>query len=190
LLDEKLLDPELLKQLKEGKLSAEDLKKIAEALKGCKECLAGSLEKLQKARLIDAEMLKKLAEAGKCYCPAKDGDPALCLAEILARGKTNSDRGGKGGVTEGPGHNPITWTDGTNEDNLKFKEIVLPPSDLKQSRILGIGKVDPKTGEVTASKAGALNKDNAGGGGANTGVVLPQHRSTIERFFLRSQKKE
>jgi hypothetical protein len=63
---DKHLDPELLKQLQGLKLSADDLKKLADALKGSKLDLSEMLDKLHGAKLIDADALKKLLEAGKC----------------------------------------------------------------------------------------------------------------------------
>ncbi|MCI0684814.1 MAG: hypothetical protein L0Y71_22180 [Gemmataceae bacterium] len=60
------LSPELLKQLQAGKFGEEQLKQLAAALKGSKRDLSKMLEKLNAAKLIDAELLKKLAEAGEC----------------------------------------------------------------------------------------------------------------------------
>jgi hypothetical protein len=65
------IDPELLKQLQAGKLSEEQLKKLAAALKGSKRDLSKMLEKLVAAKLIDAELLKKCEGAGMCDVAAK-----------------------------------------------------------------------------------------------------------------------
>lgn len=181
------VDPELLKQMKAAKLSPEDLEKLSKALRGSKGKLAQGLKKLSDLKLIDAEFLKQCENAGKCDC---EGALLACKKGGVcdALGK----RGGRGGLNEGPGHNAITWTDGTNEEGAKYKEETLPPSGLrnmKDSMTVGVGKADPKSGEVVTSQGGALQRAAAGGGGANAGTLLPQHRGAVERFFLRSEKK-
>ena len=182
------IDPELLKQLRDAKLSPEEMKKLTEALKECKGNLAKSLGKLHKAKLIDADTLKRCMEAGKCDCAGalKERGGKIPVRDIVAQ----CERGGKGGLTEGPGHSPLTWTDGTSEDGAKFKEEVLPPSDLaqlKNSLVMGVNRADPKK-DAAASKSGTLRSSTAGGGAANAATLLPQHRATVERFFDR--KKE
>src|SRR4029077_16540490 len=57
LLDQQV-DPELLKQMKAFKMSAEDLAKLSKALRGSKGKLALGLKKLSDLKLIDAEFLK------------------------------------------------------------------------------------------------------------------------------------
>lgn len=197
---QRLLDSEQLKNLKKGKLSAEQLKELADLLRDSKGELRELIEKLHEAKLIDAEQLKKCEEAGMCdgdavgKCLAK-GDGKKSIAQILGecQGKTRADFGGKGGVTEGPGHNPITWTQGTSEEGLKFKEETLPPgalASLKNSKLIGVGVSDPsKEKGGGPSVSGVLNPNLAGGGSANTQVVLPRHRKTVERYFDRPVQK-
>lgn len=101
-----------------------------------------------------------------------------------------SNRGGRGGLSEGPGHNAITWTEGTSEKDAKFKEQALPPAELaalKESRVLGVGKATPKQGDTQGSQSGALVGATAGGGGANAAELLPQHRAAVQRFFDRKK---
>ena len=104
----------------------------------------------------------------------------------------NSYRRGNGGRGGGRSSPPIAWTDGTSEEGAKYKEQVLPPSDLKQlrdSQIIGVHRADPKA-DAKSSQAGALRGANAGGGAANAAIVLPQHRGAVERFFDRTPKKD
>ncbi|MCI0376728.1 MAG: hypothetical protein L0215_03905 [Gemmataceae bacterium] len=190
---DKHLDADLLKQLQGLTLSPEQLKKLAEALKGAKMDLAKMLEKLHAAKLIDAEALKRLAEAGLCDCAGmlKELGGKMSIAAILA--KCQGDIPGVGGVNEGPGHAPITWKDKpTSAEGAKFKEETLPPdalAQLKKSMLLGVGKADPKKDGPSASQGGVLNPAAAGGGSANTQTVLPQHRGAVERFFNRPKEK-
>lgn len=75
-----------------------------------------------------------------------------------------------------------------------FKEETLPPgalAKLKESMLVGVGQSDPEANkERGPSQAGALKGAQAGGGSANTQVVLPRHRTTIERFFARPSTPE
>ena len=68
----------------------------------------------------------------------------------------------------------------------------MPPSDLaqlKNSQVIGVHRADPKKA-AQSSHSGALQGATAGGGAANAGTLLPQHRTTVERFFDRTPKKE
>ena len=84
---DKHLDPELLKALQDSKLSADQLKKLAEALKGGKIDLSKMMDKLHAAKLIDADMLKKIADAGKCDCAAalKELGGKMKVEDIIAQ---------------------------------------------------------------------------------------------------------
>lgn len=175
------IDPELLDGLNDGDLSPEELQRLADALKDARAGIDGALERLANARLIDLDKLKPMKPGdGE---PADDAD-AVDVAQILRR------RGGQGSTTQGRSHNPITWTEGTKEDGAKFKEMALPPgaaANLKNSQKIAVGKVLPKTEEAVPSQGGAIQNSAAGGGSANTQVVLPQHRAAVQRFFSRTQ---
>jgi hypothetical protein len=67
------LDPELLKELQGAKLTPEQMKQLAEALKGAKADIAKMLGKLHAAKLIDFEMLQKCEAAGQCECVPMPG---------------------------------------------------------------------------------------------------------------------
>jgi hypothetical protein len=102
---------------------------------------------------------------------------------------------GRGGIDEGGGPVPLTFGPESDRDGTKFKQLTLPPADLaalKESVLAGVGKTDPKPDKPgEASQPGALRGANAGGGSANTQVILPRHRKTVEKFFDRPapQKK-
>lgn len=189
LLSEELTE-ELLEQLKKGELSPEQLKELAQKLGNCKACDLGTLKKLADAKLIDPSMLKKLE--GEC-----EGNPKE-LAELLAQCRdakslkellAQCQMPGRGGVTRGRGDAAMTWTDGSNTDDVKFKEKVLPPggfTSLKESQLLGLSTADPTAKEpVSTTSGGALSTDNAGRGSARTQVILPEHKKVIQRYFER-----
>jgi hypothetical protein len=77
--------------------------------------------------------------------------------------------------------------DRTTEEH-KFKEEMLLPAalqSLKQTQVQAITRGSP--GKETAGDAGsgALDAAAAGGGSANSQVVLPRHRGAVERYFDR-----
>ncbi len=52
--------------------------------------------------------------------------------------------------------------------------------------LIGVGQTDPDANQQKGpSQGGALKNAQAGGGSANSQVVLPRHRATVERFFVR-----
>ncbi|MCI0684813.1 MAG: hypothetical protein L0Y71_22175 [Gemmataceae bacterium] len=52
--------------------------------------------------------------------------------------------------------------------------------------LIGVGQSDPdKNQQKSPSQGGALTNARAGGGSANTQVILPRHRAAVERFFVR-----
>jgi hypothetical protein len=188
---DKHLDPELLKKLAETKLSAEQLKKLAEALKGSKLDISKMLGNLIAVKLIDVEFLLKCEAAGKCDCAAmlKSDGGKMKVSVIVAK----CGIPGKGGVNEGPGSSPITWSHDTKEDGTKFKEETLPPAGLaklKESMVIGVGQGDPQGKQpVAPSQGGALANAAAGGGSANAQVILPRHKQAVEKYFLRPAPK-
>jgi len=89
---------------------------------------------------------------------------------------------------------PITWSHDTKEDGTEFKEEALPPgalAKLRESMLIGVGQTDPdKNSQKGPSQGGALTNAQAGGGSANSQIVLPRHRATVERFFVRPAAAE
>ncbi len=75
---------------------------------------------------------------------------------------------------------------------MKFKEETLPEAavaSLKRSQVLAVSRGKPGN-EPPGGPAGsgALENATAGGGSANTQVILPRHRGTVERYFDRPAK--
>jgi hypothetical protein len=188
---DKHLDAKTFEAAMKGKLSAADLKKLTDALKGSKKDLADLMEKLKDARLIDPELLKKCECAGKCdgkglAALLKKEGGKMAIGDMLK--ECMGEKAGKGGITEGPGAADITWGPRSSEEGVKFKEETLPPgalSELKKSMVIGLSPGDPKKDKGLASKSGVLSGSTPGGGSANTPVILPRHRAAVERFFAR-----
>jgi hypothetical protein len=182
---------QLAEAIKEGKLSPEQLKKLASAAKSAKDAISKSARNLRDAKLIDADQLKQ-CEGGQC--------DAEGLAKFLAKngGKKSLKEGlreqeGNGGVSEDEaGNTSLSFGDRSSAEGAKFKEEALPPSDLaalKESQLAGVGKAPPKRDpNAPPPKAGSLTGAATGGGSANTAPVLPQHRAATDRYFDRPMK--
>jgi len=97
-------------------------------------------------------------------------------------------RPGKGGTNQGPAPTELTFGKPSPEIDKQLKEEALPPAalaDLKESKLRGVSPSAPKVDPGGAASSGALAGSAAGGGSANTQVVLPRHRGAVERYFSR-----
>jgi hypothetical protein len=200
------LDKDLAAACREGHLTADELKGLAQALAKCKACERMRLEKMIRARLVDAAEWARMAEAlegqeaelavmlGQC----DSGDDLAAVLAGLAGGD-EADRGdesaaeggipGRGGRTPGGPPTALSWSKGANQENVAFKEKVLSPAavaSLKDSRLAGVSLGDPTAANPAGGSAGgALAAAKAGGGAARGQLILPQHEKTIRRYFER-----
>ena len=179
------LPDDLVKDLKSGSLSREQLKQLADALKQHKGDISKRLGKLRDAGLIDLKTLKQCEKAGQCDSKGlagflKENAGNLTVTEMM-------DSWGRGGVDRGRGDAPMTWTDRSSERGAKFKEQVLPSSlaGLKDSELVGRSTGAPGVERNGPQQAGALKGAAAGGGSAYTQTVLPRHRGAVNRYFER-----
>jgi hypothetical protein len=192
------LSPETLEAIKSGSLKAEHLKDVSKALSQSKSALNQKLSKLgqsgqsgQSGR-INPNSLKGGAQANR-----RDNSG---LARFLKENaeKMSVDEAtlqwceGKGGVDRGRGDAAMTWTDGSNEKDARFKEKVLPPSSvagLNDSQLVGLSASAPTVDTSGVAAHGALNSAASGGGSAYTQTILPRHRGAVKRYFDRPQSK-
>jgi len=171
----------------------EQLKRLAEALRGGKIDLARQVEKMRKAGLIDADLLAKCQRAGQCDCEGlrrflKENGSKACLADL----KSLCKKGGRGGITRGPGAAPLTWGEPGSPEQAKFKEEVLPPGALASLKGSLINVPANKGAQLVIrdkadgpGSSGALREAAAGNSSANTETILPRHRPAVERYFER-----
>ena len=186
------LAAELAKKMANASLSPEDLKKLEQALKKCGNCSSAKMAKLCKANLADPSKL------AACKCASANAEDAL-LAFLSSEGKdsealslcvaSSCPKPGTGAPTRGRGDAPMTWTDGTDENGVDFKDETIPPdsiADLDKSRVVGLSKTAPsqKTHSVKV-KGGLLNTTVSSSGGAWHQQVQPQHKKTVSRYFYR-----
>ena len=182
----------VLQASREGKLTAEQLRQLAGALANCKECQRAKVEKLVKARLVDAAELGRMAEASQCRDAELAATLAKCKDGKQLAAALESGRPGKGGPGGGGPPAAMTWSEGASKDNVGFKEKVLPPAavaSLKESRTSGVSRGDPtaaKPGSGSSGRAGRAPKPAAAP--ARTQVILPEHEKTVRRYFDRDKK--
>jgi hypothetical protein len=97
--------------------------------------------------------------------------------------------GGRGGTGKGPGKTEMTFGDKSSEAGVGFKDTPLPPGPKspREGGVAEVGARAPEVGKpgVGAAQSGSLTGAAAGGGSANTAVVLPRHRGAVGRYFER-----
>lgn len=183
---------QMLDQLKNGKqLTPEQLKELMKLMAKAKLGMGQSGMKMGAMGLLDAQSMQKMLSIAKmnpkmlakalaqCKNP---GQLALALQQ-LSNGKP-----GKGGVTRGPGHAPITWSQDTKqskEDGAKLTTLPQGGANPGESEVQGVQLVAPKVEKAGPDAGGALNNAKSGGGSANTQGLLPAHRGAVKRFFDR-----
>lgn len=190
------LDKETLDALKENRLDPEKLKKLAESLRKGKEELARMLGKLEKVGLIAKDLLEECERCGLCDAEdlarfLKENEGKLSVALLLELWR-KGHRPGRGAATRGPGAAELTFGKPSPEAAKDLKEEALPPgavADLKASKLRGVSAAPPAVSKGgTPAASGALGGATAGGGSANTQVVLPRHRGAVERYFARPER--
>lgn len=176
---------ELLKDLKSGTLSKEQLKQIAEALKQQKQSASKRLGKLRESGMIDPQTLRQCEKAGQSDSSGlakflKDNASTQSVSEMMGYW-------GKGGVDRGRGDAPMTWGDKSSDRGAKFKEQVLPSSlaGLRDSQLIGKSTGAPEVEKNGPQGSGALKGAATGGGSAYTQTILPRHRGAVNRYFER-----
>jgi hypothetical protein len=173
----------------------EALSQLAAAIKGGRAGKVAGFKRLKEVRLIDAEMLAKLCEGGKCdkegliayLCKACEGGNCSLKDAMAAAG-----RPGRGGITRGRGDAAMTWRDPASEEGAKFNEEVLPQTGLealREATLIGVSTsapdvVDPAT--ASDAQSAALARAQAGGGSANKQTILPRHRQAVTKYFERN----
>ena len=170
----------------ENSFTLEQLKEISAALRFTKSDIYDRLVKLHEVNLIDLEMLKACEILGQCN---SDGLAAFLAENADSMSIVQCIGGWCRGIGRGPGHAPMTWTDGTTEEGTKFKTEALPLSNiasLKDSEIVGLSIAAPSVETSSLpSESGGLSGATAGGGSSFNQTVLPRHKGAVKRYFER-----
>lgn len=155
-------------------------------------------------RMISKKMLMKMIKAGlitkaalsshaKLSAAAKKGAGMMMSGPSSSgKGKKSGSSPGRGGVSRGGGAAPLTWKPPSSAVGAKFKPIVLSPSqlaNLRRSQVIGMSVADPakkgKPGQGSVGKG--LQKTITGQSSGRSQVIYPQHRGTVQRYFLRTK---
>jgi hypothetical protein len=184
LMDAKL-PPELLAQL--SKMDPGTLKKLLQAIQANKNNLSGAISNLANLRMIDPKYLSQCQNAGQCKNPnalaeylGQCNGTNACNFGVLAQAYSRN-------IKPGGGTAPMSWKDESSDQNVKFKEDVLPPANnFSDAQMVGVSRAAPQlTDESTDVSHGALAAAQAGGGAANSQVILPRHKQAVQRYFKR-----
>jgi len=191
------LSPETRDAIKNGSLKPEQLKDISKALIQNRQKLNQQLSKLNQSGMnrngrIKPGDLKNGAQAKNRDNSGlskflKENAQKMSVEEAVGQWCET----GKGGVDRGRGDAAMTWTEGSDEKNAKFKEQVLPPSSvagLQDSQMVGLSAAAPEVQKGNLAAHGALNNAASSGGSAYTQTVLPRHKGAVKRYFDRNQK--
>ena len=167
-------------------LTLEQLKEISKALRFVKGDIYDQLMELHAVNLIDSETLKACEKLGQCD---SDGLAAFLAENADSKSVVECIGGWCRGIGRGPGHVPMTWSDGTTEEDAKFKAEALPLSDiasLEDSEIVGLSVGTPSVETSSLPpQSGGLSGATAGGGSSFNQTVLPRHKGAVKRYFER-----
>jgi len=198
------LDPEtaaLLAELMKDapRWSAEDLRRLSEALGRRGGDLAQALSSARQFQILDPRDLDRILDQLKnacAQCPngGEEGPMALAFGEgsgtagdlaALAAG-----RPGAGGVSRGPGAADISFNESeSSAEGAEFKPVVLPrPPRLapEGSTPLGLSAAAPDTSGAAAPDAAGALAAPGDGAAARRLPLWPQHRGTVRRYFERT----
>ena len=170
----------------ENLFTPEQLKEISDALRFTKGEIYDRLAELYEVNLIDLEILKAAEKLGECD---SEGLAAFLDENADKMSIVRCISGWCRGISRGPGHVPMTWSDGATEEDAKFKAEALPLSNiasLEDSELVGLSAAAPsvKTASVPP-ESGGLSGATAGGGSSVSQTVLPRHKGAVKRYFER-----
>lgn len=183
------LPRELQQALQSGKLNAEQLQQLGQALQQKQGKLNQQLTKLAQSGLIKPGDLKQGATTGK----RDNSGLAKHLAEHAQKQPLSQTLGewcenpGNGDISRGRADAALNFGEMAREEGAKFKEKILPPaavSELQNSQLTGLSSAAP-TVQTSVAAHGALNQTATGGGSAYTQTILPRHKGAVKRYFER-----
>lgn len=184
---QKAISPECLNACANAELSEAQLKELLKGLKECKGNMSKCMGKLCKSGLIDPKDLKACKLAGMCdskelleFLKENDSCSSIALYSKCA---------GRGGVNRGRADAKMTWTQGSREDGVSFKEQLLPQASLdamKNSMLSGVSIAAPEVNNSAYETGGGkLDSADAGSSEAFTQTILPKHREAVKKYFKR-----
>lgn len=187
------LTPELAEAIRNLSLDPQQLEQLAQCMAACKGEMLAKMGRLCDAQLADPAALEL------CQAVAADAEDAL-LAFLEDNAGSGDLAGlmalcmapGTGGINRGRGDAPLTWTDGSDENGVGFKEKMIQPAGLgavEESKLIGVSLGSPETPDGgSIASGGALATASAGAGEAHKHRILPQHQQVVMQYFSRGDK--
>lgn len=172
---------------------------------------AAKAQRLASARLIDRKTFEALKKAGKIrpateadLQPGSQSELVMCEGEGSGSGADGSQNGGQAGsgsengsgasgqAGRGGGHAPLNFNRKSSEHNVEFKNQVLPaPNEqaLEKSVAIGMSLSAPQTfsGSDNSVPQGGSAWQKTSEGSAESGIILPKHRSAVKKYFDHEQ---
>mgnify|MGYP000154623844 CR=1 FL=1 len=182
--------------------SAEDLKRLTEALGRSGGDLAQALASARQFQILDPRDLERILEQLKNACgQCAGGGEGEGDSVALAFGEGGEAAGdlaalaaglpGAGGISRGPGAAEISFHETeSSPEGAEFKPVVLPrPPRLAAdgSAPLGLSAAAPDTSGAAAPDAAGALAAPGGGAAARRHTLLPQHRGAVRRYFERTE---
>lgn len=170
----KELKDRLQRLLKSGELP-QDSEERQELLNDLKEYLDQEFDKLEDLR----KKCKKCEGEGEGAC--KECGDGQCKD-----GQCQGERGGRGGITRGPGAAPLTWGDESKLEGTKFKESILPEGrpDKLRDEVIGVTATSPDVEPGTNAPRNQARQSTVETGSETWNrAVRPRHRPVLKKYF-------
>ncbi|MBI1310704.1 hypothetical protein GC176_05300 [bacterium] len=192
------MSPELKEQLqrlmKDGKLQLPNkADERSELLSELDEFLEQESNRLSELR-SKCEGQGQCQNCGKCVdgCLCSGPEDAACLCPNCSKGKCSScskdgnAKPGRGGITRGRGDATLTWGDESTDENVRFKESILPrgSEDLPRDQVIGLTVSAPDDeAATTALRSAARGSSAASGDETWQRTIRPRHRAVVRGYF-------
>lgn len=194
------LDKETLEKLKKllGEMSEEELQRLQqlakerllseEQMKACQNAAAqgfGELDKWLEEHPGAGGAIAGMGESGSCSGGQCNGSCPGGSCDGYGNGV------GRGGVGRGPGHARLNMCNETDETGAAYNPNVLAgESDTSESIGVGESFIVPEVDETAEASTGGALESDLRAGGADTRLLLPQHRGAVKRYFERTARPE
>lgn len=95
-------------------------------------------------------------------------------------------------MTRGRGDADLTYGDESDDENVKFKETVLPPGflDAPRDEVIGLTPSAPEVNIERGVRGAARTRTVSTGDETWSRNVRPRHRSVVRRYFDDSNKTD
>ncbi|MHC4879453.1 MAG: hypothetical protein ACYTGL_23610 [Planctomycetota bacterium] len=199
------MSPELKEQLqrlmKDGEFKLpEDAGERSELLSELSNFLEQESNRLSELR-SKCEGQGQCQSCGKCEdgCLCSGPEDSACICPNCSKGKCSScskngnGRPGSGGISRGSGDAPLTWGDESTDENVKFKETILPPGseDLPRDEVIGLTVSAPDDeAAANAPRSAARGSTAATGDEIWRRRIRPRHRAVVRGYFDSAKSDE